>query len=58
MPIWVRAVGGERDAKAAVFLCLLLDAYMNYELAEQLRDAGFPQTGEGRRIGSPSALAW
>jgi hypothetical protein len=31
---------------------------MNYELAEQLRDREFPQTGEGRRIGPPSALAW
>jgi hypothetical protein len=31
---------------------------MDYELAEQLRAAGFPQTGEGRRIGPPNALAW
>jgi hypothetical protein len=31
---------------------------MNYELAEQLRDAGFPQSGHGRHIGAPSALVW
>ena len=31
---------------------------MDYELAEQLREAGFPQSGEGKRIGTPSALVW
>jgi hypothetical protein len=31
---------------------------MNYELAVQLRDAGFPQSGEGRRIGAPTAFVW
>ena len=31
---------------------------MTYTLAEQLRDAGFPQSGDGRRIGAPTALVW
>jgi len=31
---------------------------MNYELANELRDAGFPQEGEGRKIGRPDALYW
>ena len=31
---------------------------MYYELAERLRDAGFPQSGEGRRIGAPTAFVW
>jgi len=31
---------------------------MDYELAVQLRDAGFSQSGEGRRIGAPAAFVW
>jgi hypothetical protein len=31
---------------------------MNYELAERLRDTGFPQSGDGRRIGAPTAFLW
>ena len=31
---------------------------MNYELAERLRDAGFPESGDGRRIGAPTAFLW
>jgi hypothetical protein len=31
---------------------------MNYELAQQLREAGFPQSGDGRRIGAPTAFLW
>jgi hypothetical protein len=29
---------------------------MNYELAKELRDAGFPQTGNGSSISPPDAL--
>ena len=31
---------------------------MDYELAKCLMDAGFPQIGKGRLIGSPSKLVW
>lgn len=31
---------------------------MTYTLAEQLREAGLPQSGDGRRIGAPTALVW
>ncbi|HXZ22509.1 MAG TPA: hypothetical protein VEH78_07070 [Pseudolabrys sp.] len=31
---------------------------MDYELAKCLMDAGFPQTGKGRLIGSPNKLVW
>ena len=31
---------------------------MDYQLAEQLRNAGFPQTGVGRHIGVPTAVVW
>ena len=31
---------------------------MNYQLAERLRDAGFPQSGGGRHIGAPTAFVW
>jgi hypothetical protein len=31
---------------------------MKYELALELKDAGFPQEGKGERIGSPDALLW
>jgi hypothetical protein len=31
---------------------------MNYELAKQLKDIGFPQGGDGKWIGSPDALVW
>jgi hypothetical protein len=31
---------------------------MDYELAVKLRDAGFPQTGHGRWIGSPDKVVW
>ena len=31
---------------------------MDHKLAEQLRDAGFPQSGEGRRIGALTAFVW
>jgi hypothetical protein len=31
---------------------------MNYDLAKQLKDAGFPQEGRGRRIGPPANLTW
>ena len=29
---------------------------MKYELAKELRDAGFPQTGNGKSVGPPDAL--
>lgn len=29
---------------------------MKYELAKDLRDAGFPQTGNGKSVGPPDAL--
>lgn len=31
---------------------------MDYELASELRDAGFPQTGKGNRIGPSDNLIW
>lgn len=31
---------------------------MDYELAKKLMDAGFPQIGKGRFIGSPNKLVW
>ena len=31
---------------------------MDYELAKSLMDAGFPQIGKGRLIGSPNKLVW
>ena len=31
---------------------------MDYQLAEQLRSSGFPQTGGGRHIGAPTAVVW
>jgi len=31
---------------------------MDYQLAERLRDAGFPQSGAGRHIGAPTAFVW
>ena len=31
---------------------------MDYSLAKELKDGGFPQTGNGRWIGSPSKLVW
>ena len=31
---------------------------MDYELAVQLRDMGFPQSGDGRRIGAPNVFVW
>jgi hypothetical protein len=31
---------------------------MKYELAEQLRDAGFPQSGNGKWIGPPEKIIW
>ena len=31
---------------------------MDYQLAEQLRDADFPQSGGGRHIGTPTAFVW
>ena len=31
---------------------------MDYQLAEQLRDADFPQSGGGRHIGVPTAFVW
>src|SRR4051812_10164841 len=31
---------------------------MDHKLAEQLREAGFPQSREGRRIGAPTAFVW
>ena len=31
---------------------------MNYQLAERLRDEGFPQSGGGRHIGAPTAFVW
>jgi hypothetical protein len=31
---------------------------VDYELAKYLMDAGFPQIGNGRLIGSPSKLVW
>ena len=31
---------------------------MEYELAKCLMDAGFPQIGKGRLIGSPNKLVW
>ena len=31
---------------------------MDYDLAESLMDAGFPQIGKGRLIGSPNKLVW
>ena len=31
---------------------------MDYETAMQLRNAGFPQSGDGKRIGSPNAVLW
>jgi hypothetical protein len=31
---------------------------MKYELAKQLRDAGFPQSGNGKWIGPPEKIVW
>jgi hypothetical protein len=31
---------------------------MQYDLAKQLRDAGFPQSGNGRWIGPPDKIVW
>jgi hypothetical protein len=31
---------------------------MDYELAKDLRNAGFPQGGAGRWIGSPKQIVW
>jgi hypothetical protein len=31
---------------------------MNYDLAKGLNDAGFPQAGNGKWIGSPSEIVW
>ena len=31
---------------------------MTYELAKQLKDAGFPQGGGGKWIGSPQKIVW
>ena len=31
---------------------------MNYDLAKQLRDAGFPQGGNGKWIGPPDKIVW
>jgi len=31
---------------------------VDYELAKSLMDAGFPQIGKGRLIGSPNKLVW
>ena len=31
---------------------------MDYKLAEQLRDAGFPQGGNGKWIGPPDKIVW
>jgi len=31
---------------------------MNYELAKQLYDAGFPQQGFGRWVGNPDQVIW
>jgi hypothetical protein len=31
---------------------------VDYELAKILMDAGFPQSGKGRLIGSPNKLVW
>ena len=31
---------------------------MDYELAKELKDAGFPQAGKGKWIGPPDALRW
>src|SRR6476661_8877450 len=31
---------------------------MDYDLAESLMNAGFPQLGKGRLIGSPNKLVW
>lgn len=34
----------------------MIDKCMKYELAKELRDAGFPQTGNGKSVGPPDAL--
>ena len=31
---------------------------MHYDLAKQLRDAGFPQGGNGKWIGPPDKIVW
>jgi hypothetical protein len=31
---------------------------VDYELAKQLKDAGFHQAGQGRRLGPSNALTW
>jgi hypothetical protein len=31
---------------------------VDYELAKSLMDAGFPQVGKGRLVGSPDKLVW
>ena len=31
---------------------------VDYQLAQELRDAGFPQTGRGTQIGPPDKLVW
>jgi hypothetical protein len=31
---------------------------MNYQLARELKDAGFPQAGNGRWTGDPNKLVW
>lgn len=36
----------------------MIQFFMNYELAKQLRDAGFPQCGNGRWIGPPDKIVW
>ena len=38
--------------------CGCYNTSVNYELAKRLMDAGFPQIGRGRLIGSPKKLVW
>jgi hypothetical protein len=51
LPWWQGPEGGDAGCEKNI-------EEMNYELAEQLKDAGFPQSGDGRRIGAPTAFLW
>jgi hypothetical protein len=43
---------------ASAGLFLWYSQSVNYELAQQLKDAGFPQIGNGRWLGPSTALMW
>ena len=47
---------GENAADIRFVRRPMIDKRMKYELAKELRDAGFPQTGNGKSVGPPDAL--